>query len=104
MKKPGELRAADSLLGLGEVTRGCMTADAGRVEGSDSGVSHNRQNWNPESQAVNSVERIHWREVMKGQGQERPLLSNRRLSRNQGRGMQIEERVKKKFRTENQRL
>ena len=65
---PGELRAADPLLGLGEATRGCMTADPGRVEGSDSGVSHNRRNWNPESQAVNSAKRIHWREVRKGNG------------------------------------
>lgn len=104
MKKPGELRGADSLLGLGEVTRGCMQLTLGEWRGVTQGFL-TTDNWNPESQAVNSAERIHWREVMKGQGQERPLLSSRRLSRNQGRGMQIEERVKKKkFRTENQRL
>lgn len=45
-----------------------MTADPGRVEGSDSGVSHNRRNCNPEIHAVNSAKRIHWREVRKGQG------------------------------------
>ena len=55
---PGELGAADLLLGLGGDDKWLCDTCLGRVEESNSRVSHSRQSPNPESQAVSSMKRI----------------------------------------------